>query len=249
MPSGASKLAEEPAVTTVDPARWAREPYPDYVTEVNRSIAFSGAEQDFFTIGKARRALNLLRRLGETPAEMNLLDIGCGVGLIHRHLASSFRTVVGVDVASEALAVAQAANPSIRYDHYDGRSLPCADGAFDVAIAICVMHHVPPTQWPDFVVEARRALRPGGILMIFEHNPWNPLTRLAVARCAFDFDAVLLSAARTARLLRRGGFLEVGREFIFFTPSSAAPVQWAEQRLSWCPVGAQYIAYGRRARA
>ena len=248
MPSGAPKLIEEPADATVDPARWARESYPDYVAEVNRSIAFSGAQQDFFTAGKARRALDLLRRLGETPAKMDLLDIGCGVGLIHRHLALRFRTIVGVDVAGEALAAAQAANPSIRYDHYDGRRLPCADGAFDVAIAICVMHHVPPTQWQDFVAEARRALRPGGILMIFEHNPWNPLTRLAVARCSFDFDAVLISAPRTARLLRRGGFHEVGREFMFFTPFSGASVQWTEQRLGWCPAGAQYVAYGRHAR-
>jgi SAM-dependent methyltransferase len=160
-------------------------------------------------------------------------------------MASSFQTVVGVDVADEALAAAQSANPSVRYDHYDGHRLPCADGVFDVAIAICVMHHVPPTQWPDFVAEARRVLRPGGVLMIFEHNPWNPLTRLAVARCAFDFDAILLSASRTTGLLRRGGFHEVGREFMFFTPFSAAPAQWIEQRLGWCPVGAQYVAYGR----
>ena len=246
MPSSASKLGERENGATVDPARWARDPYPDYVAEVNRSIAFSGAEQDFFTTGKARRVLELLRRLGETPAEMSLLDIGCGVGLIHRHLASSFRTIAGVDVAGEALAAAHAGNPSIRYDHYDGRRLPCADSAFDAAIAICVMHHVPPAQWRDFVAEAWRALRPGGVLMIFEHNPWNPLTRWAVARCAFDFDAVLLKPPRLARLLREGGFQDIRREFLFFTPFSAAPIQSGEHYLRWCPAGAQYVAYGRR---
>jgi SAM-dependent methyltransferase len=246
VPSSASKLAKEENVATVDPARWAHDPYPDYVAEVNRSIAFSGAEQDFFTIGKARRVLDLLRRLGETPAEMSLLDIGCGVGLIHRHLASSFRTITGVDVAGEALAAAQAGNPSIRYHRYDGRRLPCADRAFDAAIAICVMHHVPPAQWRDFVAEAWRALRPGGVLMIFEHNPWNPLTRWAVARCAFDFDAVLLNPPRLAKLLREGGFQDIRREFLFFTPFSAAPIQSGEHYLRWCPAGAQYVAYGRR---
>jgi SAM-dependent methyltransferase len=246
--SSASKLGEEEDVATVDPQRWSQDPYPDYVAEVNRSIAFSGAEQDFFTIGKARRILDLLKRLGETPAEMDLLDIGCGVGLIHRHLASNFRTIVGMDVAGDALDAARAANPSVHYDHHDGRRLPCADRSFDAAIAICVMHHVPPAQWQDFVAEARRALRPGGVLMIFEHNPWNPLTRWAVARCAFDFDAVLLSAPRTTGLLQQGGFEQIEREFMFFTPFSAAPAQWAEQRLGWCPAGAQYVAYGRRER-
>jgi SAM-dependent methyltransferase len=214
---------------------------------VNRSIAFSGARQDFFTIGKARRALDILRRRGKNLAATRLLDIGCGVGLIHPYLASRFREVVGVDVAAEALAAAQAANPLVRYDRYDGIRLPCDDGAFDAAMAICVMHHVAPAQWAAFIAEARRALRPGGVLMIFEHNPWNPLTRLAVARCAFDFDAVLLSPSRLTGLLRRGGFEEVGREFLFFTPFSAALVQSAEQALRQCPVGAQYVAVGRRA--
>ena len=48
--------------------RWAAEPYPDYVAEVNKSIAFSGVEQSFFTQGKAKRMLEALRRRGETPA-------------------------------------------------------------------------------------------------------------------------------------------------------------------------------------
>ena len=40
----------------------------------------------------------------------------------------------------------------------------------------------------------RRVVRPGGLLCIIEHNPFNPLTRLAVVRCEFDRDAVLLPA-------------------------------------------------------
>ncbi|HLW89703.1 MAG TPA: methyltransferase domain-containing protein [Roseiarcus sp.] len=227
-------------------ARWARDPYPDYVAEVNRSIAFSGAKQDFFIAGKAKRLIDLLRRRGQDPAATRLLDIGCGVGLLHPPLMSELAAVVGVDVAADALASARAANPGVRYEAYDGAHLPFENEAFDAAVAICVMHHVPPTQWEAFVAEAFRIVRPGGLFMVFEHNPWNPLTRLAVARCAFDYDAVLLSPLRLAGLLRHGGFKDVGREFMFFTPFSAAPVQKAEQSLRWCPVGAQYVAFGRR---
>lgn len=226
--------------------RWAGEPYPDYVREVNRSIAFSGVEQSFFTKGKARRLLDVLRRKGEDPAKMRLLDIGCGVGLIHPHIAPSFAEAVGVDVALDALAVAQSANPAVRYQAYDGERLPADDGAFDAAATICVMHHVPPAQWPAFIAEARRALRPGGLFMVFEHNPWNPLTRLAVARCPFDFDAVLLSPPRLAGLLREGGFDDVSCEFLFFTPFSNPRVAQLEERFRWCPAGAQYVAIGRR---
>jgi SAM-dependent methyltransferase len=227
MTSPAPLTREVSRTPSNDAARWARDPYPDYIAEVNRSIAFAGAEQSFFTAGKAKRAIDILQTQGLNPAAMSLLDIGCGVGLIHPYLASRFKDMVGVDVSAEALASARANNPSNLYWQYDGVRLPFADQCFDA--------------------EARRILRPGGMLMIFEHNPWNPLTRLAVSRCAFDYDAVLLSPSQSTRLLRQGGFVSVGREFLFFTPFPAAPIQRAEQALRWCPAGAQYVAMGRRA--
>jgi SAM-dependent methyltransferase len=226
--------------------RWAENPYPDYVAEVNRSIAFSGVDQDFFTLGKARRMLDLLARRGEDPGHMRLLDIGCGVGLIHPYVAPSFRETIGVDVALDALEAARRANPGVRYRAYNGRRLPADDGSFDAAATICVMHHVPPAQWVAFVDDAWRVLRPGGLFMAFEHNPWNPLTRLAVARCPFDYDAALLSPPRLARLLREGGFADVACEFMFFTPFAARPATWIEKRLRRLPLGAQYVAVGRK---
>ena len=229
-------------------SRWAADPYPDYVAEVNRAIAFSGVEQSFFARGKARRMLEVLRRSGRDPGAMNLIDIGCGVGLLHPFIVGDFREIVGIDVARDALERAEGANPRVRYLAYDGRRLPVDSASFDVAVAICVMHHVPPDQWPSFVEEARRALRPGGWLMVFEHNPWNPLTRLAVARCPFDFDAVLLSPTRLSKLLREGGFDDVRAEFLFFTPFSHAVAERLERRLRWLPAGAQYVAIGRRAK-
>ena len=233
------------AAASIEP-RWAEAPYPDYVAQVNHSIAFAGVDQSFFTRGKARRMLDLLRRRGEDPAKIRLLDIGCGIGLIHPHIAPAFGEVVGVDVARDALDAARGANPCVNYQCYDGRTLPTADGAFDAVMTICVMHHVPPTQWSAFVTDARRVLRPGGLFMIFEHNPWNPFTRLAVARCPFDFDAALLSPSRLTRLLRDGGFGEVGREFMFFTPFALPRIASLEERLRWCPAGAQYVAVGRK---
>jgi SAM-dependent methyltransferase len=229
-------------------SRWAADPYPDYVAEVNRSIAFSGVEQSFFTRGKARRMLEILRRSGKDPSAMNLLDIGCGVGLMHPFVASEFHEIVGVDVARDALDEAERANPNVRYLAYDGQRLPTPPASFDVAAAICVLHHVPPDQWPDFIGEARRALRPGGWLMVFEHNPWNPLTRLAVARCPFDYDAVLLSPACLTRLLREAGFDGVRAEFLFFTPTFHRIAERLEHGLRWLPAGAQYVALGRRPR-
>src|SRR5271170_1130272 len=105
-------------------SRWAVDPYPDYVAQVNRSIAFSGAEQSFFTRGKAKRLLEILRRRGCEPAQMRLLDIGCGVGLIHQHIAGEFAELVGADVAHDALKTARRNNPSVNYREQIDQQLP-----------------------------------------------------------------------------------------------------------------------------
>ena len=226
--------------------RWADNPYPDYVAQVNASIAFSGADQSFFTQGKAARLLDVLRGRGFDPAKTRLLDVGCGVGLIHPFLVDHIGRIDGIDIAEDALLEGAKRNPRANFARYDGKRVPCADGAYDAGMTICVMHHVPPAQWSGFLREALRALRPGGLFMVFEHNPYNPLTRLAVARCAFDYDAVLLRPGRLQALMREAGFVDVAREFLFFTPFRAAPAQALERRLKRLPLGAQYVAMGAK---
>lgn len=227
-------------------SRWAVDPYPDYVAQVNRSIAFSGAEQSLFTRGKAKRTLEVLRRRGCEPKRMRLLDIGCGMGLIHQHIAGEFKALTGVDIAPDALTAARRNNPSVDYREQIDPDLPVEAASFDVATTVCVMHHVPPKQRAHFLAEAWAALRPGGWLLVFEHNPWNPLTRLAVARCPFDFDAVLIDPSAMTRLLRTAGFVDVAREFLFFTPFANPLARWLETTLRALPAGAQYVAVGRR---
>src|SRR5262249_59211928 len=97
-------------------------------------------------------------------------------------------------------------NPWAIYSAYDtGEPLPYDEGSFDVAFAICVFHHVPPLERPALTAEMARVTRPGGLVAIFEHNPWNPLTRKAVRDCPFDEDAVLLSRPNARRLLDGAG--------------------------------------------
>ena len=84
------------------------------------------------------------------------------------------------------------AHPEVGGETYVGETLPYESSAFDLSIAICVLHHVPPTQWVGFLCEMRWVVRPGGLVCLIEHNPLNPLTKLVVALCEFDRDAVLL---------------------------------------------------------
>ena len=123
--------------------------------------------------------------------------------------------------------------------------IPFDDGTFDFTFAICVLHHVPPSGWSRFVHEMGRVTRPGGVVAIFEHNPWNPLTRLAVHRCEFDDDAVLVSRRRLRHLLA-GPLQPLEERYIAFFPRGGDPYDRIEARLGRVPVGAQYYVAGRR---
>jgi SAM-dependent methyltransferase len=129
----------------------------------------------------------------------------------------------------------------VQYEDYDGGRLPFDDDAFDLAFTICVLHHVPPADWDSFTDELRRVVRPGGLVVAFEHNPLNPLTRVSVSRCPFDEDVTLLRAGTTLRLLGDAGLTPVERRYIFFLPLRRIAESRVENALRRVPFGAQYF--------
>ena len=91
-----------------------------------------------------------------------------------------------------------------------------------------------------------RVLRPGGLALILEHNPWNPLTRLAVARCPFDDDAILLGPSEATRHLSGAGLVREEKRYILFFPFDARIFRRVESGLGALPLGAQYYVASRK---
>ncbi|WP_163266355.1 class I SAM-dependent methyltransferase [Chelativorans alearense] len=212
----------------------------NYSETVNRSVAFTGLDVDFFTHVKAAYILDLCRSSLGPPDQVRALDVGCGVGNFHGLLAPSLGSLSGVDVSSSSIERAKQRHPSVDYQAYDGRRLPYDDGAFDLAFTVCVMHHVDPAQWAEFASEMRRVLRAGGLALVFEHNPRNPLTLRAVNNCPFDEDAVLLRAETTAGLFTQAGFRNVTSRFILSVPAAGSAMRTLDRVFSRLPLGAQY---------
>jgi SAM-dependent methyltransferase len=215
-----------------------------YDAAVNQSLAFLGVKVDYFTRVKTAYLLDLLTSHFGATAGLAVLDVGCGVGNYHPLLREHVRTLSGADVSAACVAQAEARNPGVTYRHYDGGRLPFADDAFDAVVTICVMHHVPPEHWPAFAAELKRVVRPGGLAVVFEHNPLNPLTRRVVSNCAFDADAVLLRQGRTRALLAEAGFGAVGGRSILSIPSAGPLTRRIDLALGRLALGAQYFARG-----
>jgi SAM-dependent methyltransferase len=218
-----------------------------YRQEIEEAISFVGADLDLFTRLKADELLGLAQRVG-TPDHLAFLDVGCGVGETDRFLQGRVGRLTGVDVAPMALERARASNPGADDLNYtEGQTLPVPGASFDVCFAICVLHHVPRGERAALVGEMRRVCRPGGLVAIFEHNPFNPLTRRAVSGCEFDRDAELLSRREALRLLSSAGMPHPEGRYVVFFPREGRLLRGVERRLSWLPLGAQYAAFAQRA--
>jgi SAM-dependent methyltransferase len=217
-----------------------------YEQELRSATAFSGQTPDVFLEAKADHLVDLADRLLGGASEAAVLDVGCGPGLMDRHLVGRVRELQGVDVAPAMVEAAAAGVPEATFTPYGGGRLPFPDGRFDVSFASCVVHHVPLAERDAFAGELARVTRPGGLTVLFEHNPANPLTRLVVHRCTFDDeDVILLPPRESVDLLARAAGPIAERRFILFFPWRVRPLVAAERRLARLPFGAQYYVAAR----
>lgn len=99
----------------------------------------------------------------ELPEVDDALDLGCGDGRLTRELRAERLT--GADVSEVALARARGRLPEGRFVHVaPDEPLPFADTAFDLVLCAETLEHVRDVQL--LLSEARRVLRPGGVLAV-----------------------------------------------------------------------------------
>jgi len=215
-----------------------------YSSIVDDAIKFSNKEQSFFTSIKSQLILKIINRV-MPEKEAEVLDVGCGIGLIHTYLAPRLKRLEAIDSSEASIQQARKTCPDINYQVYDGGPLPYEDAQFDFSYTICVMHHVPPNDRQPFLKEMRRTLKPGGTAIIIEHNPINPVTQYVVRNCELDKDAILLTSGRCRKELTRAGFSQCSTNYFMFFPYEGAFFRTLEVGLGWLPMGAQYICIAK----
>jgi 2-polyprenyl-6-hydroxyphenyl methylase / 3-demethylubiquinone-9 3-methyltransferase len=113
-----------------------------------------------------------------TPARARptLVDLGCGGGLLARHV-DGYRHV-GVDLSESSLL--QAAGHGVLPVRADAAAVPLRNGVADVVVAGEVFEHV--RDLPAVVAEIARVLRPGGVLVFDTINDtlWSRLSLVVV---------------------------------------------------------------------
>jgi SAM-dependent methyltransferase len=105
------------------------------------------------------------RFLSRLPPTGRVLDAACGTGKYFPMVLAHGRSLLGVDHAGAALAIAAAKFPQVPTERHDLQELPYRR-EFDGVLCVDAMEFVPPEEWPAVLEQFRQALRPGGWLYL-----------------------------------------------------------------------------------
>lgn len=148
-----------------------------------------------------------LRVIRHLPANARLLDIGAGHGAFSVLAREEGARATGVDPDVRKVRRVAGIESVIGYDD-------CIRGTFDAVAIIDALYTMPLSEWDPFLDRVRQRLRPGGTLLIKEHDPtarvkqtWNRLQEYLVSpmhltlAASFSYET---PADFTARLRRHG---------------------------------------------
>jgi 2-polyprenyl-6-hydroxyphenyl methylase/3-demethylubiquinone-9 3-methyltransferase len=119
--------------------------------------------------------------------DLDILDIGCGGGLLCEPLARLGARVMGIDAATESVAAADAharqGGVAVEYRMATPETLAESGRLFDVVINMEVVEHVDDVD--AFLAASGRLVRPGGIMLLSTLN--RTLKSLALAKIGAEY--------------------------------------------------------------
>ncbi len=153
------------------------------------------------------------------------LDLGCGTGLLAERVAAAGYDVVALDPSRGMLGQLQRRQPNLPTVVGSGQALPFADDTFGLTYCIAVMHHVAEADAVQATLgEMARVTRPGGHILIWDHNPRNPYWPLLMRRVPQDTGAERLIPEDEIIIgLRAGGARPVHVAQLGLTPDFTPP--------------------------
>ncbi|MDA0171528.1 class I SAM-dependent methyltransferase [Solirubrobacter taibaiensis] len=110
--------------------------------------------------------------------DVDVLELGCGGGKFSAHLRERTRHLTCADISSDMLARTRAhvgEGPDVRYLQLTGRNFnDVADASIDFIYSYDVLLHLQPQNVFSYLLDARRILRPGGVILIHAINLASP---------------------------------------------------------------------------
>lgn len=165
------------------------------------------------------------------------LDVGCGTGALTARLAAAGYPMIGVDPSPGMLAVLRGRASEVGAIVASGTALPFTDDRFALVLSVASLHHVATADSVRRTLgEMVRVVRPGGRIVVWDHNPRNPYWRSLMPRVPQDTgdERLIPEAELIAGILGAGGEVLLARQLGMvpdFTPRPGLRLAAAGERL------------------
>ncbi len=210
----------------------------NYYALVAKNRELSGEAATFFAEYKATIITELFPHLHNKS--IKILDFGCGDGLMTSFVGALLpqATVYGIDPSAEHIEIATIAYPTISFS-VSGHILKFSNATFNLIYAAETFHHIPPQEHEHYLQELMRILKPGGALIVFELNPYNPATAYTFRRNPHEKDAHMMRPRSTKQLMSKYGPTQ--SLFYSFFPQCMRLLRPLEKYMRWIPLGSVYV--------
>jgi len=208
-----------------------------YEKVLDKQLDFFGEENSYFADYKVKLVKDTL-----TSDPENILEFGCGIGRNLKFFTKYFpdADIYGSDISDKSLEIAKNENPSVKFFKLEDDEIKSYKGKFDLIFISCVLHHIAPDLRKSSMDTVYSMLNNNGSAYIFEHNPYNPVTRHIVNTCEWDTDAVLLNMKESVNLFENAGLKVTEKNYTLFYPAALKFLRFTENFLKKIPMGGQY---------
>lgn len=216
----------------------------DYYEQHKENIKYTGKNPDFFAEYKIEDLYTFVERNGYSKEKV--LDFGSGIGnsipFFRKYFCDS--ELYCADVSINSIDISKRKYGDKEKYLQIKEIVPVSSEYFDIIYSACVFHHIGKQQHLYWLGELLRLLKPGGVLVVYEHNPKNPLTVHAVNTCPFDKNAEMITANMMKAHFDINGYQNVVIEYKMFVPLSGWFPKIINHNMRNIPIGAQYRVSG-----
>jgi len=187
------------------------------------------------------------KELSKPPA--NILEFGCGIGRNNYFMKKRFSesNIFGCDISERSLEIASKTNPAVCYNKIVNPAelfRIYKERFFDCVFISNVFHHIPFIEHQAWLNALYEIISKDGTIFIFEHNPYNPITRRIFNTSDIDKGAVMLKPSYCQKLLKEAKFTKINLKYTLFFLWRNSFFESVEKILCWLPLGAQYFLWG-----
>ena len=218
----------------------------EYRLQHKQNVAITGEAPEYFSEYKIADLSKWLN--SQNLPTSKILDFGSGIGnslpYIRKYFSESELSCA--DVSARSIEIAKIRFPGNENYVLIDNCIQLPSMSQDVVFTACVFHHIPHEQHSHWLTELKRITKPGGVLVVYEHNPLNPLTVRAVNTCPLDVNAKLIRGGTMRDRAMAAGWTNACVDYKLFFPSALAALRPFERHLEWLFLGAQYRMLARR---